>query len=108
VSASRIASAASNRALVQWTRLTISIYVPDDGYLAKVAEICKKYNVLLICDEIQTGLCRTGKMSVHLLLLYFLYTDIVGCATNGTTSSLIWSSLVKPCLVVVSIQTFNL
>jgi len=39
-----------------------SIYVPDDGYLAKVAEICKKHNVLLICDEIQTGLCRTGKM----------------------------------------------
>jgi hypothetical protein len=42
--------------------LTNSIYVPDDGYLAKVSEICKKYNVLLICDEIQTGLCRTGKM----------------------------------------------
>ncbi|KIR53995.1 ornithine-oxo-acid transaminase [Cryptococcus gattii Ru294] len=38
------------------------IFVPDDGYLAKCAEICKKYNVLLICDEIQTGLCRTGKM----------------------------------------------
>ncbi|KAK4689282.1 ornithine--oxo-acid transaminase, partial [Tremellales sp. Uapishka_1] len=38
------------------------IYVPDDGYLAKCAEICKRYNVLLICDEIQTGLCRTGKM----------------------------------------------
>lgn len=38
------------------------IYVPDDGYLAKCHEICKKYNVLLICDEIQTGLCRTGKM----------------------------------------------
>ncbi|WVQ73959.1 ornithine-oxo-acid transaminase [Cryptococcus sp. DSM 104548] len=38
------------------------IFVPDDGYLARVAEICKKHNVLLICDEIQTGLCRTGKM----------------------------------------------
>ncbi|EIW70515.1 hypothetical protein TREMEDRAFT_29003 [Tremella mesenterica DSM 1558] len=38
------------------------IYVPDDGYLAKCAEICKRHNVLLICDEIQTGLCRTGKM----------------------------------------------
>lgn len=38
------------------------IFVPDDGYLSKVAEICKKHNVLLICDEIQTGLCRTGKM----------------------------------------------
>lgn len=38
------------------------IFVPDDGYLKKVSEICKKHNVLLICDEIQTGLCRTGKM----------------------------------------------
>ncbi|KAJ7838303.1 ornithine-oxo-acid aminotransferase [Mycena leptocephala] len=36
--------------------------VPDDGYLMKVHELCKKHNVLLICDEIQTGLCRTGKM----------------------------------------------
>ncbi len=34
--------------------LTDRIYVPDDGYLAKCHEICKKYNVLLICDEIQT------------------------------------------------------
>ena len=47
--------------------LTDRIFVPDDGYLAKVSEICKKYNVLLICDEIQTGLCRTGKMYVFLL-----------------------------------------
>ncbi|KAG9007063.1 ornithine aminotransferase [Tulasnella sp. JGI-2019a] len=38
------------------------IVVPDDGYLAQCQELCKKYNVLLICDEIQTGLCRTGKM----------------------------------------------
>ncbi|KAH8112144.1 ornithine-oxo-acid aminotransferase [Phellopilus nigrolimitatus] len=38
------------------------IVVPEDGYLAKCHEICKKHNVLLICDEIQTGLCRTGKM----------------------------------------------
>lgn len=38
------------------------IVVPDDGYLSKVHELCKKHNVLLICDEIQTGLCRTGTM----------------------------------------------
>ena len=38
------------------------VRVPDAGYLAKVREITKKYNVLLICDEVQTGLCRTGKM----------------------------------------------
>ncbi|KAG6833409.1 ornithine aminotransferase [Tephrocybe sp. NHM501043] len=38
------------------------IVVPEDGYLSKVHALCKKHNVLLICDEIQTGLCRTGKM----------------------------------------------
>jgi ornithine--oxo-acid transaminase len=38
------------------------IIVPPEGYLAAVHELCKKHNVLLICDEIQTGLCRTGKM----------------------------------------------
>ena len=38
------------------------VLVPDDGYLKKVKELCKKYNVLFIADEIQTGLCRTGKM----------------------------------------------
>lgn len=31
-----------------------SIVVPEDGYLAKCHELCKKHNVLLICDEIQT------------------------------------------------------
>jgi ornithine--oxo-acid transaminase len=38
------------------------IFVPDEGYLARCAELCKEYNVLFICDEIQTGLARTGKM----------------------------------------------
>lgn len=38
------------------------VVVPDDGYLAKVRELCKKTNVLFIADEIQTGLARTGKM----------------------------------------------
>ncbi|CAG8519781.1 2111_t:CDS:2 [Acaulospora morrowiae] len=38
------------------------IYVPDEGYLKKCYDLCKKYNVLLIVDEIQTGLARTGKM----------------------------------------------
>lgn len=35
------------------------VKVPPEGYLKKVREICTKYNVLMIMDEIQTGFCRT-------------------------------------------------
>lgn len=38
------------------------VIIPPDGYLKMVAEICRKNNVLLVADEIQTGLCRTGKL----------------------------------------------
>lgn len=38
------------------------VIVPDDGYLKAVSAICKKNNILFIADEVQTGLCRTGKM----------------------------------------------
>lgn len=38
------------------------IVVPDDSYLREVKALCEKHNVLLICDEIQTGIARTGKM----------------------------------------------
>ncbi|MEO8174337.1 MAG: ornithine--oxo-acid transaminase, partial [Sediminibacterium sp.] len=38
------------------------VVIPDDGYLRGVRELCSKYNVLFIADEIQTGLSRTGKM----------------------------------------------
>jgi len=38
------------------------ILVPEQGYLKKVKELCRKYNCLLIVDEVQTGLGRTGKM----------------------------------------------
>lgn len=38
------------------------VVVPDEGYLKGVRDLCTKYKVLFIADEIQTGLCRTGKM----------------------------------------------
>jgi len=38
------------------------VYVPEDGYLKAASELCKKYNVLFIADEVQTGIARTGKM----------------------------------------------
>lgn len=41
------------------------IVVPDEDYLKKVRELCTKHNVLMICDEIQTGIARTGKMLCH-------------------------------------------
>jgi ornithine--oxo-acid transaminase len=37
------------------------VVVPATGYLSKVSELCKKHRALLICDEIQTGLGRTGR-----------------------------------------------
>ncbi|KDE04872.1 ornithine aminotransferase [Microbotryum lychnidis-dioicae p1A1 Lamole] len=41
------------------------IVVPEEDYLEKVQALCKKHNVLLICDEVQTGLARTGKLLCH-------------------------------------------
>ncbi len=38
------------------------VIVPDDGYLSGVRDLCDKYNVLFIADEVQTGIARTGKM----------------------------------------------
>jgi len=38
------------------------VNVPDDDYLKRCYEICKKYNVLLVADEVQTGIARTGKL----------------------------------------------
>jgi ornithine--oxo-acid transaminase len=38
------------------------VIVPSPGYLRGVRELCNKHNVLLVADEVQTGLARTGKM----------------------------------------------
>lgn len=61
------------------------VYVPQTGYLKAAEEICKKNRVLLMMDEIQTGIARTGKMlasdyeNVHADLL------ILGKALSGGT-----------------------
>ena len=38
------------------------VYVPDEDFLKSTSELCKKYNVLFIADEVQTGIARTGKL----------------------------------------------
>ncbi len=38
------------------------VVLPDDGYISGIRKLCDEYNVLMIADEIQTGLARTGKM----------------------------------------------
>ena len=38
------------------------VIIPSDGYLRGAREICSRHNVLMIADEVQTGLCRTGKL----------------------------------------------
>jgi ornithine--oxo-acid transaminase len=48
--------------LVEPIQAEAGILIPPDGFLKKAAEICKRNNVLLIADEIQTGLGRVGKL----------------------------------------------
>lgn len=38
------------------------VIIPPDGYLKSVRELCSKYNILMIADEIQSGLARSGRM----------------------------------------------
>ncbi|MBX3253687.1 MAG: ornithine--oxo-acid transaminase [Chitinophagaceae bacterium] len=48
--------------LVEPVQGEAGVEVPDEGYLLAARKLCTQHNVLLIADEIQTGLCRTGKM----------------------------------------------
>lgn len=48
--------------LVEPVQGEAGVLVPDENYLSKAKQYCEDANVLFIADEIQTGLCRTGKM----------------------------------------------
>ena len=41
------------------------IVVPAENYLKEVRDLCNEHNVLMICDEIQSGIARTGKLLCH-------------------------------------------
>jgi ornithine--oxo-acid transaminase len=38
------------------------VYVPEEGFIKKAYDLCRKHNVLFIADEVQTGIARTGKL----------------------------------------------
>jgi ornithine--oxo-acid transaminase len=59
------------------------ILVPPDGYLREVAEICRENNVLLMVDEIQSGLGRTGKLFAYMHEGVTPDVVIVGKALSG-------------------------
>jgi ornithine--oxo-acid transaminase len=71
--------------LVEPVQGEAGVVVPDEGYISKAFQYCKDAYVLFIADEIQTGLCRTGKMlccdheNVHPDML------ILGKALSGGT-----------------------
>ncbi len=48
--------------LVEPIQAEAGVYVPEDGFLSKAFELCKKHRVLFAADEVQTGLARTGRM----------------------------------------------
>ena len=53
------------------------VIVPDENYWRKVSQLCKKHNILLAFDEVQTGFGRTGKNFAH--QLYNVKPDLMGC-----------------------------
>jgi len=59
------------------------IVVPPDGYLRQAAALCREHNVLLMVDEIQSGLGRTGKLFAYMHEAVTPDVVIVGKALSG-------------------------
>ncbi len=53
------------------------VIVPDDSYLPDVEALCRKHNILLCVDEVQTGFGRTGADFAH--QLYNIHPDLMAC-----------------------------
>ncbi len=53
------------------------VIVPDDAYWPQVTDLCKKHNILLAMDEVQTGFARTGANFAH--QLFGVKPDLMGC-----------------------------
>jgi 4-aminobutyrate aminotransferase len=68
--------------------------IPSEAFMTEVSEICEEYGILLIADEIQTGLGRTGKMwgSDH----YSIEPDVITCAKGLRVGATISRSDVFP------------
>jgi glutamate-1-semialdehyde aminotransferase len=47
---------------VAFVPFCLQVIVPPDGYLTAVRKLCTNHNVLMIADEIQTGIARTGRL----------------------------------------------
>ena len=81
------------------------VNIPPEGYLKRVREICTKYNVLMVLDEIQTGFCRTGKFFAcdhenvkpdMLLLGKALGGGVYPVSACVTTTEIIGPDVIKP------------
>jgi ornithine--oxo-acid transaminase len=81
------------------------VNIPPEGYLRKVRDICTKYNILMVLDEIQTGFCRTGKFFAcdhedvkpdMLLLGKALGGGVYPVSACVTTKDIIGPDVIKP------------
>ena len=81
------------------------VNVPPEGYIKKIREICTKYNILLVADEIQTGFGRTGELFAcdhenvkpdMLLLGKALGGGVYPVSAVVTTKEIIGPDVIKP------------